>query len=141
MNVRRQTSKAAPKGIVALITVLIVMAVLLSVGLAISAIGRNEIVLSGVVEYGEVAFSIADACTEEGLQRFKVNGAYTGSSFALDGGTCVVTVTSLGGNDRLVVGQGEYRDAIRIIEANVTLTLNNQGNAKKVKINSWKEAD
>ena len=130
-----------PKGIVALITVLIVMAVLLAMGLAISAIGRNEIVLSGVVEDGEVAFSIADACTEEGLQRFKDDGGYAGSTFNLDGGTCVIAVTNLGGNDRLVRGQGEYRSAIRIIEANVTLTFNTAGNAKKVKINSWREAD
>jgi hypothetical protein len=132
---------ARPKGIVALVTVLMVMAVLLSIGLAISAIGRNEIVLSGVVEYGETAFSIADACTEEGLVRFKMDAGYTGSAFELDGGTCRVTVTNLGGNDRLIRGQGEYRDAIRIIEANVTLTVNAQGNAKKVTINSWKEAD
>ncbi len=130
-----------PRGIVALITVLMVMAVLLSIGLAISAIGRDEIVLSGVTEDGEVAFSIADACIEEGFERLKMNGSYAGSSFPLDGGACTVTVTNLGGNDRLVRGQGEYLSAVRIVDADVTITFNGAGNAKKIKVNSWREAD
>ena len=132
---------SAPKGIVALITVLLVMAVLLSIGLTISAIGRDEIVLSGTVEDGEVAFAIADACIEEGLERLKMDSAYLGSAFELDGGRCTITVTNPGGNARTVRGQGEYRDAIRIIEAAVTLTFNGQGDAKKVTVNSWAEAN
>lgn len=131
----------APKGVVALLTVLIVMAVLLSIGLAISAIGRDEIVLSGVVQDGESAFAIADACVEEGVQRFKTNGAYAGGSFALDGGFCSITVTNLGGNDRLVHGEGSYANAIRMIDAVVTLKFNNAGNAKKVTIDSWTESN
>lgn len=130
-----------PRGIAALITVLMVMAVLVSIGLAISSIGRNEIVLSGVNEDGAVAFAIADACVEEGFSQLKRNGSFSGGSFALDGGTCSIAVTNLGGNDRLVRGQGAYRDAIRIIDADVTIAFNGQGNAKKIKINSWKEAD
>lgn len=130
-----------PRGIVALITVLVVMVVLLSIGLTISSIGRDEIVLSSVVQDGETAFSVADACVEEGLQRFKTNGAYAGSGFALDGGTCVVTVDNLGGNNRLVHGQGTYGNEIRQIDANVSLKFNTAGNAKKVTINSWTEAN
>ena len=130
-----------PKGVVALITVLIVMAVLLSIGLAIAAVGQDEIVLSGVVQDGESAFAIADACVEEGLQRLKTNGAYAGGSFALDGGTCTVTVTDLGGNDRLVHGEGSYAREIRMIDAVVSLTFNASNNAKKVTIDSWTEAN
>jgi len=141
VNRHLSTMGRAPRGIVAIITVLMVMAVLLSIGLVISAIGRDEIVLSGVVEDGEVAFAIADACAEEGIQRFKYDAAYVGSSFDLDGGTCAVVVTNLGGGNRLVRAQGDYRSAIRIIEANVTLASNVQANAQTVKINSWKEAD
>lgn len=130
-----------PKGIVALLTVLIVMAVLLSIGLTISAIGQNEIVLSGIVQDGETAFAIADACVEDGLERLKADGAYASSAFSLDGGECVVTVTNLGGNDRLVRGQGSYVNEIRMIDANVTLKFNTAGDAKKVTINSWLEAN
>jgi len=130
-----------PRGVIALITVLIVMAVLLSIGVTISSIGQDEIVLSGVVQDGENAFAVADACVEEGLERFKTNGAYAGGSFQLDGGNCLITVTNLGGNDRLVHGEGSYAREIRMIDANVTLKFNTAANAKKVTINSWAEAN
>jgi hypothetical protein len=124
-----------------MITVLVLMAFMLAIGITVAAVGQDEIVLSGVFQDGEQAFAIADACVEEGIERFKVNGAYTGSTFALDGGTCIITVTDLGGNRRLVRGQGNYANAIRIIDADVTLKFNLAGNAKKVTINSWLEAD
>lgn len=130
-----------PRGVVALVTVLVVMVTLLSLGLAIAAVGRGEIALSAAVEDGETAFAVADACVEEGLARLKNDAAYTGESFALDGGTCALSVTNLGGNARRVRGQGSYRDAIRIIDADVTVLANAQEEAKKVKIDSWKEAD
>ncbi|MEK7545906.1 MAG: hypothetical protein AAB554_02405 [Patescibacteria group bacterium] len=135
------THPNAPKGVVALITVLIVMVTLISIGITISAVGNDEAVLTGVVEDGEIAFSLADACVEEGLEQLKMNAAYAGGSFSLDGGECVISVTNLGGNDRLVRGQGEYRYAVRIVDANVTIKSNNSANAKKIKINSWREAD
>ena len=131
----------APQGVVALITVLVVMVTLLSIGITISAVGHDEAALTGTVEDGEIAFTIADACVEEGFAQLKLNGAYAGSSFSLDGGACTVVVTNLGGNVRLVRGQGEYRFAVRIVDANATITFNGAGNAKKIKINSWKEAD
>lgn len=138
-----QTSslKPRPKGVVALISLLIIMAVLVSIGITISAVGQNEIALSGVFQDGEQAFAIADACVEEGIQRFKNNGAYAGGTFTLDGGSCTISVANLGGNTRLVTGTGVYKRNTRIIEANVTLHLNAQGNAKNVGINSWREAE
>ena len=142
-DVSCQTSdvSCAPRGVVALISLLVIMTVLVSIGITISAVGQNEIVLSGVFQDGEQAFAIADACVEEGIQRFKSNGAYAGGTFTLDGGTCAIAVANLGGDTRLVTGTGVYRRNTRIIEANVTLHLNAQGNAKNVGINSWREAD
>lgn len=134
-------TQKAPKGVVALISVLVIMATLISIGLTIAAVGNNEAALSNVIDDGELAFSIADACVEEGFIRLKADAAYAGGSFALDGGTCSIAVANLGGDDRLVRGQGNYRDAIRIVEANVTIKSNVAGEAKKIKINSWKEAD
>lgn len=129
------------KGAVALITILVISAVLLSVGITLSAIGHNEVVLSGVFRDGETAFAIADACAEEGLSRLKQDSGFTGTTFTIDGGTCSVTVTNISGNTYRILGTGEFKDNIRIIDANVTIKFNGQGNAKTVKINAWVEAD
>lgn len=131
----------APRGFIALITTLVVMTVLISVGAVISRIGQNQVALALVYNDGEQAFAIADACSEEGYERLKLDNTFTGTSFSLDGGTCTLVVTNLGGNNRLITGTGTYFNAIRIVEANVTIKSNGQGNSHKVSINSWKEAN
>ncbi len=143
MELKRQTSnvKRTPPGVVAILSVLIITAILIAIGISIAALGQNEIVLSGLIDNGEKAFSIADACSEEGLARLKSDAAFTGTTFPLDNGTCTVVVTNLGGNVRLITGTGAFRDAVRSVVANVTITFNGAGNAKKTVINSWNEAD
>ena len=129
------------RGVVALISLLVISAVLLAMGIAIARVGRNEVVLARIFADGEIAFNVADACVEEGLSRLKDSSLYTGGTFALDDGTCSVAVTNLGGNDRLIRGTGSYQRATRIVEANVTLSTNGQGNVVKAAINTWKEGD
>ena len=131
---------AKPKGFVAFLSLMILMAVILAVGLTISSVGHGEIVLSGVFQDGEQAFSVADACTEEGVSRLKANSSFTGTNFTLDGGTCVITVANLGGTTRLITGTGTYNRSIRIVVANVSITTNGGGNASTVKINNWTES-
>ena len=143
-KVRDQTSYIrgqAPSGAVALVSVIVIMSVLVSVGIAVSFLGINETVLSGIFQDGETAFSIADACTEEGLFRLKDNQTYTGSSFSLDGGSCNVSVTNITGNTYRIDGVGVYKDHTRIIVANVTIRSNGQSNSITAIINSWKEAE
>lgn len=130
-----------PQGVVALISLLVISAVLLMMGLTIARVGRNEIVLARLFSDGEIAFDVADACVEEGLSRLKDDAAYAGGTFSLDDGTCVVTVTNLGGSVRLIRGIGSYDRAIRVVDANVTLSVNGQGNTVSAHINSWKEGD
>ena len=123
-----------------MITILIVAAVVLTIGLSIALVGRDEIVLSGVHQDGEQAFSIADACAEEGINQLKLNAAYASGSFSLDGGTCDISVVTISGNTKLLTGTGQYKNNLRIIQANVTIKTNVNGNATTVDINSWQEA-
>ncbi len=124
-----------------MVTVLVLMAVLLAAGLVGAAIGRDELLLSGIVEDGNQAFSVADGCLEDAVNRFKQNGGYAGGSYALSGGSCVVTVVNPGGNTRLVSATATYANNSRAIDANVTLKFNAAGNAKTVIVNSWLESN
>jgi Tfp pilus assembly protein PilX len=129
-----------PRGIVALITVLVVMAVVVSIGLTIAMVGRDEIVVSGIYQDGEEAFAVADACAEDAMNRLKTAPAFTGTTFTLDDGTCASSVVNISGDVYKVTGQGSYRSAIRIVEANVTIKSSPDGTAKKITVNSWREA-
>jgi hypothetical protein len=129
------------RGAVALITTLVIAAALLVAGAALSVVGNDEIVLSGVFSNGETAFSVADACAEESLERLKRDLSFAGTTFVIDGGTCASTVQLISGATYRIAAQGEFLDHLRVIEANVTFKTNNAGDAKSVLINSWKEAD
>lgn len=130
-----------PQGVVALISLLVISAVLLAMGLTIARVGRNEVILARLFSEGEIAFDVADACVEEGASRLKDDASYAGGSFSLDDGTCVVSIADLGGGGRLIRGTGHYQRAIRVVDANVTLSTNGQGNVVKLTINSWKEGE
>lgn len=125
----------------ALITVMVITAILVVIGVTVSMIGNNEAVLSGIYEDGEMAFSIADACAEEGLMRLKADQSFTGTSFALDGGFCSVAVQNISGNTYLVAAEGEFANNTRVIIVNATVHFNAQGNARTALINSWREAE
>lgn len=129
------------RGAVALITITVITAILVVIGLTVSTIGNNEVVLSGVFSDGENAFSIADACAEEALTRLKGDSGFTGTTFSLDGGTCTATVSLVTGTNYLIQATGTYKDNVRGIEADVNVVFNGQGIARSVIINSWQEAD
>lgn len=133
--------KIPPRGVIATVTVLVVMAALLSLGLSMALVGQNAIVLSGVYQDGETAFSIADACTEEGIMRLKTNIAYSGGTFPLDDGTCTITIANLGPSNWLVQGTGTYLHSIRMVEADISLLVNSSGKARRLVINTWTEAN
>ena len=134
--------KNQPRGVVAMVTVMVVMSVLLALGLSVSMVGQDSAALSGVYQDGETAFSVADACTEEGTARLKANQAYIGGSFPLDGGNCVITVSVIVPNSEwLVTGTGTYARSLRIINADISLIFNGSGKAKKMIVNSWTEAN
>jgi Tfp pilus assembly protein PilX len=131
-----------PRGVVALVTVLVVMSVLLSLGLSVSMVGQDATALSGTYQDGETAFSIADACTEEGTARLKADPTYTGGSFTLNGGNCTIAVSTITSGSRwLITGTGTYGQNLRIINADVSLVPNGHSTAKKMAINSWTEAN
>lgn len=131
----------APQGFIAMVTVLVMMAVLLAIGLTVASIGRDEIALAGIVQDGDQAFSVADGCAEEAIDRLKGDSAYAGGTYSLAGGACTVAVTNLGGSNRAVSVAATYADNGRGIDVNVTLKTNTAANAKTVTINSWLESN
>ena len=107
----------APQGFIAMVTVLVMMAVLLAIGLTVASIGRDEIALAGIVQDGDQAFSVADGCAEEAIDRLKGDSAYAGGTYSLAGGACTVAVTNLGGIHRRHPGCGKFDGQRQSVEA------------------------
>lgn len=133
-----------PSGVIAMLTIMIFMVVLLSIGSSIALLGQDQISLAGTFSDGEQAFAVADACSEEGYNRLLLNASTTSTSFGLNGGTCSLTISTIGSDtpsikNRLIIGTGTYRNDTRVVNVNLTIKSNGSLNANKVKINSWKE--
>lgn len=85
------------KGYIALITVLIVMAVVLTTAstVALLAIGEGQ---SGFSLFkGEDTLTFVEGCVEDAMLKIRANASYNGTSITRPEGTCTITYNVGGG--------------------------------------------
>ena len=89
-------SKAPPSGYIALIALLLVTTAALTIGLAVSLRGLNELQAGLAVSEAAVARSTVNACIEDGLERLRTSWInYTGT-LSTGNDSCTIMVTILG---------------------------------------------
>jgi hypothetical protein len=141
-NIESKISERAhpDRGIVALITIVIIAAVIMILGIASVEMSRTDIIMSGQSDTGRYVLSIASACAEEALYRVKLDTAYTGGTIVIEDETCDVTVSGSGAN-RTITATADYDLHEKTVEMEVTLRQNASGQAKAWRIDSWTEVD
>lgn len=85
-------------GFVAITSLLIIAAVVLSVTVSISLLGVGELQNTQTYRQGIKTKALANACMEEGLQRLKNNANYSGGTLQLPAGSCTIEVTPVAAN-------------------------------------------
>lgn len=131
-------NKKRQDGIAALIIILTFGAVALLMAQSAANLGLRELDLGFMSARAGTAFSIADGCAEEALERLRLDSNYgVGQTLPLSvlGGSCTISVTDQGSspisrNLKVVGTSGEYTKSIEI---NVTIIQNVIG------ITSWDE--
>lgn len=122
------------KGIIAILTIIIISASVLIMALSASLLGLGELDLGYTSQRGTETFSIADGCIEEALRQIRFNENYTATSSSLfiDQGACIINV--IGDNPKIVTATASTTDGYyKKIEANVSINNN------MITINSWEE--
>ena len=95
------------KGVLTLMSVLIVGAIGLSVGVSLLLLGLANSRTNLALQQSNQAKVLADACTEEALQQIRDLGSYVGSGvLTLGQGTCLYAVTNTGGTTRKITASG-----------------------------------
>jgi hypothetical protein len=134
---RRNAPNSYPRaqgGYVALITVLIVGAVSLAVGVAILLTGTDSQRVTLVLQQSIQARNLANACVEEALQQMHDSTTFTGTNnLSLDQGTCTYTVTNTGGNNRTIVTTATVGNVVRKNQVYATI------GTSSISITSWQE--
>lgn len=118
-------------GYVALITVIIIMAVSIIIGVTVSLNSVNEMQMSYQGTESQQAFIYADACCEEALLRLKRNETPP-NTLNFTNGSCTIQVDNLGGNSRLIKATGVSNNIYRLIEVDLIV-------GPSFDINSWQE--
>lgn len=85
-------------GYAALASVLVIAAVVITIGTTVPILGVGEIQNALLGKKNEEVLNLAEACAEDALLRINENNSVS-SSFTLPSGTCSVTVNSQVGND------------------------------------------
>lgn len=121
------------KGYIALITVLIVMAVVITTAssVALLAIGEGQSGLS--TSKGEDAFDFVEGCAEDYLLKIRQQGgSFVASNITRPEGTCTITVTSGNPNWDVTISTiaTAYKRSIRIVFTR---------NAAGITLSAWKE--
>lgn len=127
------------RGVAALMTVIIIFAVVLSSGLVVASIAVNELSLNLSGAESHRALQIAEACADEASYRLKKDSAYTGGTLTFPEGDCTAVVTGTG-TDRAVTASATVRNSTRRVEMSVSLTSNLSATAEGSDIIDWDES-
>ena len=126
--------KNSQGGYIALVTVLIVGAVGLSIGLALLLNGPDSQRSVLVFQQSVQARNLANACAEEALQQMHDNTSFTGTnSLSLGQGSCSYTITNTGGSARTIDASGTVGSVVRKSKVYATI------GSSSISIASWQE--
>lgn len=122
------------RGYVALLSVLIVGAVVTAVSATLLLSGTDASRSTLIDQQSVQARNLADGCGEEALQLIQTTTAYTGSgTLTLSAGTCNYTVTSTGASTRTIDANSTVNNVVRKIKVYVTI------NSASLSITSWQD--
>lgn len=121
-------------GYIALISILIISAVLLLVAVSSGLLSISEASIGLEKSQGSRAIYLATACAEEALQKIKESSSFSGSgNLTTEDGDCGYTVEDLGEQSRLITASGTVQNAVGKIKVAVDQVL------PDIHIVSWQE--
>ncbi|HSX33341.1 MAG TPA: hypothetical protein VLF91_03330 [Candidatus Saccharimonadales bacterium] len=121
-------------GYVALLTVLIVGAAALAIGISTLAIGSDSQISTLVELQSKAARNLSAACAEEALQVVHDNIAYAGTgNLSMGLGSCSYTVTVNTGTTRTITTTGTVDNVVRKNQVGVTI------GSSSISVTSWQE--
>lgn len=124
--------KKKHKGFIAISSVLIIAAVVLSIGITTSLLSISEGQSALSLTKGEMALNLTEGCMEDSLSKILTNSNYSGGTLSTPEGVCLIVITKAGG-DYIITSSNDVIDYKRSIE----VLVKKSGNS--LTITSWKE--
>ncbi|HSW96875.1 MAG TPA: hypothetical protein VLF89_03540 [Candidatus Saccharimonadales bacterium] len=119
------------KGYIAILTVLIISAVVITIATTVSLLAIGEAQSSFALFKGEDTLTFVEGCMEDALLKARNNNSYTSGSITRPEGTCTITV-SKAGTTWTVTATTTSTQYVRTVQAVIT-------RGSQMAITSWKE--
>ncbi|MBI4458327.1 hypothetical protein HY633_05170 [Candidatus Uhrbacteria bacterium] len=127
-------------GFIAMLTVVIIGALVLTLGIAAALQGQTETLMAGQADYEQYVRSVAQTCIDEALHRLKLDSGYAGGTVPIGADTCTVTVSG-GGSSRTIVSTATSDVFTKVITVAASLKQNVPANARAWHVDAWTESD
>lgn len=128
------------RGFIGLVTVIMIGALVLAIGLTAVFIGQTQIIISGQIDRAQVARQTVAACVDEALYRLKKDETYAGGTVNVGTLSCALAVTGSGAS-RTITASAAFGDITQAVTVSAALKQNGAGNARGWSVQSWTEAN
>lgn len=128
------------RGVALLMTMIMIGALVLAIGLSVAFLTQTQVVISGHIDYAQSMREAAFACVEEAFHRLKSDPGYAGGSLTLGTAECSSEVSGTGLSRTLIVNANEADYAFKVT-AEATLRENSAGNATGWEVTLWRETN
>jgi hypothetical protein len=140
--------RTSSRGVIALLTVVIIGAVMLTLGIASALSGHVQVIVAGQSAMANDVRELAASCLEEGIGRMKQNPNHPVSTVftvPMDSRSCTVTLTASTGSGigatRTLSSVATVEGFTKTLVATLTWRQNASGNAAGWAVTSWTEQD
>jgi len=111
----------SPRGVVALFLIVLIAAASFIMAYGSSLLSIGELDMGYVASRGREAFANADGCAEEALRRLRYDTGYTGGTYTLPNGACVIIITTAGIHRTISVTANVADTYFKAIQVDVTV--------------------
>lgn len=133
INFKRDNNKKRG-GYIILVSVLVVGAVGIVIGISLILLGLGSSRTSLALEQSNQAKALANACAERALQQIRDSTSFEGTgNLNLGQGSCTYAVTKLSGENRIVTASGVVGTVIRKVRITIDSIY------PQIKVSSWQE--
>lgn len=121
------------RGYIALSSIIIIMAVVLSISVTVTYLAIGEAQSSLALTQGEGTLDFVEGCLEDALIKVRANGNYSGGTITRPEGTCSITVSGPPSSTWTITATTADTSYVRKVQA--VTTVNGYG----ITLSSWKE--
>jgi len=128
------------RGVTLLLTMILIGALILAIGLSVAYLSQTQVIISGHIDYAQSLRQAAFACVDEAFIRLRSDLNFTGDTLELGMDTCTSVVSGSGLNRTVTVDATEGDYALRIV-VEATLRQNSSSNARGWEVLRWQETN